>query len=254
MLSAPQLPKGLKINFTTETTSLPYLEMTVQMMQNLGIKIEYGKDFIQVMPTKAIRPVKIAVESDWSSASYFYSLVALSPDLKLSLNTFKEESLQGDSELAEIYKQFGVKTPFLNNAIELELNKGLKSSDKSIFQLNLNASPDLAQTIAVTCLGLNIPCNLTGLHTLKIKETDRLLALKIELEKLGAKVNIGDDFLFMEPGMSLIADQHIDTYNDHRMAMAFAPLMTKTSLVINNAEVVSKSYRGFWQDLIKISG
>ena len=157
------------------------------------------------------------------------------------------DSLQGDSVLAEIYKQFGVSTAFQGNSISLK--KITKVNASVNIKLDLVNAPDIAQTIAVTCFGLGIACHLTGLHTLKIKETDRLVALKRELEKLGATVIISKDSLQLKATSMIEKDIAIDTYKDHRMAMAFAPLALKTNLIINEAEVVSKSYPSFWSDL-----
>ena len=157
------------------------------------------------------------------------------------------DSLQGDSVLAEIYKQFGVSTAFQVNSISLK--KITKVNASVNIKLDLVNAPDIAQTIAVTCFGLGIACHLTGLHTLKIKETDRLVALKRELEKLGATVIISKDSLQLKATSMIKKDIAIDTYKDHRMAMAFAPLALKTNLIINEAEVVSKSYPSFWSDL-----
>ena len=189
----------------------------------------------------------LVVESDWSSASYFYSIVALADiGTKIELSSYKENSLQGDSILASIYKDFGVETSFFNK--KMVLSKTSKC-ERSTVNYQLANAPDIAQTIAVTCFGLGIGCYLTGLHTLKIKETDRLVALHTELTKLGAEISVTDKSLILNPTNSINEDITIDTYNDHRMAMAFAPLALKTKLFINDAEVVSKSYPDFWRDL-----
>jgi len=251
MLSAPNLSKGLKINFTSKVTSLPYIKMTENLMKKLGLEVAFDEKSIQVKSGHPTRNDTIDVESDWSSASYFYSLVALSPNLILNLSTYNKNSLQGDAVLADIYKDLGVETTFMENSIKLVNTGNINVSEEGLF-LDLNHSPDLAQTIAVTCLGLNINCQLTGLHTLKIKETDRLVALKTEIEKFGAKVEIGEDYLQLSSSAVLKENQQIETYNDHRMAMAFAPLCTITGLYIKDSEVVSKSYPKFWQDINKI--
>jgi 3-phosphoshikimate 1-carboxyvinyltransferase len=186
----------------------------------------------------------MTVESDWSSASYFYSLVALSESGRVTLSSYKKDSLQGDSSLVNIYKKFGVVTYFENDRITLE-----KEKIKLVpLELDLRDSPDLAQTIAVTCFGLGMACDLTGLHTLKIKETDRLVALQQELEKLGADISITDKSLHLKAGSTLNKNILIKTYDDHRMAMAFAPLALKVPIQIDDAEVVSKSYTDFWAD------
>src|SRR5690606_1824196 len=166
-----------------------------------------------------------------------------------TLSTFKQNSLQGDSALAGIYKIFGVDTYFENGRIRIVKTKNCQLS---IVNCQLNQTPDLAQTIAVTCIGLGIKCQLTGLHTLKIKETDRIAALKTELEKLGAKVSVTDESLEMLPPAEIKPHVSIATYNDHRMAMAFAPLAVKVPITIENAEVVSKSYPNFWDHLKSI--
>ncbi len=246
LLIAPKLPRGLQLNLIGGITSRPYLQMTLSLLSQLGVGYTWQNNSISVLSKKTIDPVTIKVESDWSSASYFYSLAALSKEASITLSSFKEGSLQGDSALVSIYKNLGIETVFKGNTINL-----LKNNNSTIQKLKLNLvkTPDLAQTIAVTCFGLGIACHLTGLHTLKIKETDRLVALKTELEKLGAKVDIADDSLFLHPAKAINSDVKIATYKDHRMAMAFAPLSLKVPLVIEEAEVVSKSYPKFWKDL-----
>jgi len=255
MLVAPKLKEGLQIELTSKITSLPYLKMTQRLMNEVGFDVDFNENIIRIKPQPEVNKVELAVESDWSSASYYYSLVALSKNLVLDLYTYKQDSLQGDSKLAELYEPLGVKTTFFDSLIRLEKIDLIKPTVKEFgpYEVNLNDTPDLAQTIAVTCLGLNMPCKLTGLHTLKIKETDRLAALKTELEKFGAQVDIDDESLRLIPTQDLKSRLGVDTYNDHRMAMAFAPLSTKVDLTINNADVVEKSYPDFWKDFDKIS-
>lgn len=252
MLIAPALPKGLKISLQGKTTSVPYIEMTLQLLRNIGISGDFEKNVISISAKETIHDNLMIVESDWSSASYFYSLVALSDDLQITLGSFFEESLQGDAALAQIYETLGVQTYFNISEKTISLSKKNSQLPDSLL-LDLANTPDLAQTIAVSCFGLGIGCRLTGLHTLKIKETDRLSALKIELEKLGASVQIDENSLNLEKSFHLNPEVRIETYQDHRMAMAFAPLALKTELTINKAEVVSKSYPNFWSDL-KIAG
>src|SRR5690606_17862844 len=181
-----------------------------------------------------------------SSASYFYSLLALSAEgAKITLSSYKKNSFQGDSILTDIYRLLGVETVFNDDEIILTRN----SIRPQTLSLNLNNTPDIAQTIVVSCFGLGIGCHLTGLHTLKIKETDRLIALQAELTKLGARVSVTEDSLTLSSSASIKSNVEIETYNDHRMAMAFAPLALKVPVVIKNAGVVSKSYPAFWQDL-----
>jgi 3-phosphoshikimate 1-carboxyvinyltransferase len=165
---------------------------------------------------------------------------------KITLATFKQNSLQGDRVLKEIYERMGVVTHFSDNKIQLEKKVDLVAESITLDLIN---TPDIAQTIAVTCFGLGIECHLSGLHTLKIKETDRLTALKTELTKLGALVSITENSLALAKTSKINSNCVITTYNDHRMAMAFAPLALKTDLIIENADVVSKSYPDFWTDL-----
>ena len=250
MLIAPSLKNGLKIDLVGETTSVPYIKMTQRIMDQLGFETAFDGNQIAIQPASKIETNQWTVESDWSSASYFYSIVALALRSEITLNSYFEESRQGDAALTEIYQKFGVKTTHSDGKITLS-----KTADFTLpnyIMINLKNTPDLAQTIAVTCLGLNIDCKLTGLHTLKIKETDRLAALKIEIEKLGAKVKITDRSLELVNTGNINKNIFIDTYNDHRMAMAFAPMGLKVPININNAGVVSKSYPGFWEDLRKI--
>ena len=250
MLIATYLEKGLTIDLVGEMTSVPYIMMTKTILDQLGFDISYKKNQIQIASATFIEPKIWAVESDWSSASYFYSILALSKGGQINLSTFKKESNQGDSALSEIYDSLGVVTSFHNGTIKLSKVEDLNVA--KLINLDLRNTPDLAQTIAVSCLGLGIECKLSGLHTLKIKETDRLSALKIEMEKLGAKVDISRNSLKLYPSPQLKNNIAINTYNDHRMAMAFAPLALKVPIIINDSQVVSKSYPTFWNDLKSI--
>jgi len=246
MLIGASLPKGLEILLEGEITSIPYILMTLEILQHADVNGTFKDDRIFIESASQLPSSTIAVESDWSSASYFFSIAAIAKTAEIKLSNYRQTSRQGDSCLANIYKQFGVKTEFHKNSIILKKGKvkpGLRVSE------NLKNSPDIAQTIAVTCLALGVECELTGLHTLKIKETDRLQALKKEMEKLGAQVNITEDSLHLLPCKFLKENVEIETYNDHRMAMAFAPLALKVPISILDAEVVSKSYPDFWIDL-----
>ncbi|MEZ4792696.1 MAG: 3-phosphoshikimate 1-carboxyvinyltransferase [Gelidibacter sp.] len=250
LLIAPKLKSGLELALEGEIASVPYINMTLELLTKKGIKTSFVNNVIKVDHRPQTTNHKSYIESDWSSASYFYSIVALSElGTEIKLSSYKQNSLQGDSFLATIYKDFGVRTIFEDNSIRIE-----KTGDCQLKTANyhLNNSPDIAQTIAVTCFGLGIACHLTGLHTLKIKETDRLSALKTELEKLGAKVTISEDSVTLKASTSIKTNERISTYNDHRMAMAFAPLALMTSLQIEDATVVSKSYPTFWKDLKSI--
>jgi len=251
MLIAPSLPNGLTIKLEGEITSVPYIKMTLDLLKKVGVLGSFKNNRIEIQPLKSTNNITINVESDWSSASYYYSLVALSDSLVVILKNYSENSIQGDSEVASIYKKLGVVTVYndLDNSIQLKKTT-VSISDQLI--LNLNKTPDIAQTIAVSCFGLGISCELTGLKTLRIKETDRLEALKTELEKLGAKVEITNESLKVFPSNKIKPNVVIETYQDHRMAMAFAPLSMKTTIVINNPNVVTKSYKTFWEDLKRV--
>ena len=248
MLIAASLPDGLEIALEGKVTSIPYINMTLSLLNDAGIKGSFEENVIKIPSVEDIAPKTIVVESDWSSASYFYSIIALSADhTSVTIGSYKEKSYQGDSSLVEIYKNLGVQTTFQNNTITLTKLPDTKVNFPET--LDLSNSPDIAQTIAVTCFGLGIACHLTGLHTLKIKETDRLEALKTEIEKLGGVVDITEEALTLNPRVDIKEDVMISTYHDHRMAMAFAPLALRTSLRIEDANVVSKSYPDFWKDL-----
>ena len=246
MLVAPSLAEGLEIHLQGKVTSVPYILMTLQLLKQCRINGTFDNNIISISPRSSISKTEIIVESDWSSASYFYSMAALSDAAEITLTSYQEDSLQGDRSVAEIYQKLGVKTTFLDGEIALE-KTAVELPEK--LELDLANSPDLAQTIAVTCFGLGIEAQFTGLHTLRIKETDRLQALKNELEKLGGEVAITDDTLHLSASAAIIENISIDTYNDHRMALAFAPLALKVSLQIKDAGVVSKSFPQFWENL-----
>ncbi len=247
LLIAPKLPQGLELTLEGKITSVPYIKMTLSLLDQLGIETQFEGNKIQVFPKKKVEDATLTVESDWSSASYFYSIAALSDvGTEITLSSYKENSLQGDSSLAQIYQEFGVTTSYNENTITLRKET---TPEKDIVECHLENAPDIAQTIAVTCFGLHMGCDLYGLHTLPIKETDRLAALQTELTKLGATVSITDESLHLTPSTTINEGVDIDTYQDHRMAMAFAPLGLKTQIIINEAEVVSKSYPDYWKDL-----
>ncbi len=248
LLIAPKLKNGLELTLEGKITSVPYINMTLSLLNQLEIKTSFKNNVIHVHHKSLIVNRQSSIESDWSSASYYYSIVALSDiGSQVELSYYKKNSLQGDSVLTVIYKGFGVETTF--NKESITLKKSSIVNHQSSIEFDLSNAPDIAQTIVVTCLGLGVECFLTGLHTLKIKETDRLLALKSEIEKLGGNINITEDTLQLSASKTIKEDIEITTYNDHRMAMSFAPLALKTSLIINDAEVVSKSYPNFWNDL-----
>lgn len=246
IMLGPILKAGIELNLKGTITSMPYINMTLDLLKRLGIKTEFKGHRILVKNTSKSKNTIQVVESDWSSASYFFSIAALSDKAKIYLSNYKSNSLQGDSILRIIYKQLGVNSYFEGNNLILE--KENISSPKSI-KWDLSNAPDIAQTIAVSCYGLGVACDLEGLHTLKIKETDRLVALDTELSKLGAKISVTDKSLHLSSDQDFQKGINISTYNDHRMAMAFAPLALKIPLSVKKAEVVSKSYPSFWEDL-----
>lgn len=247
LLIAPSLENGLELELVGKITSVPYIKMTLALLEEIGVETSFEGNIIKVSAKDKVAPTTLVVESDWSSASYFYGICALAtPGTEITLSAYKQKSLQGDSVLADIYTSFGVETTFGENKVTL------RKTDKKVLaenEFDLANAPDIAQTIAVTCFGLGVGCHLTGLHTLKIKETDRLEALHTELSKLGADISVTDKTLTIIPSKTIIPEVAIDTYNDHRMAMAFAPLAMKTTMFVNDAEVVSKSYPDFWNDL-----
>lgn len=250
LLIAPSLENGLELELVGKITSVPYIKMTLGLLDEIGVQNSFEGNTIKVFPKSKVTDTTLIVESDWSSASYFYSIVALcDPGTEITLSAYKKESLQGDSVLSDIYTAFGVETSFGEHSITLRKTAKTLAAENSF---DLANAPDIAQTMAVTCFGLGIGCHLTGLHTLKIKETDRLVALHTELSKLGATISITDKALTLLPSKEIRPNIAIDTYNDHRMAMAFAPLALRTTLFVNDAEVVSKSYPDFWKDLKKL--
>lgn len=249
LLIAPVLENGLVLELKGTITSVPYIKMTLSLLRQIGVETSFKNKVITIKPAKHPTPkTTIEVESDWSSASYFYSVIALSEiGAELHLKSYKTNSIQGDAALAHIYEEFGVETEYTKNGIQLR--KTTDVLERTNINLDLSHAPDIAQTIVVTAFGLHLEANLTGLHTLKIKETDRLLALQTELGKLGADVEVTENSLKLKASKRIEPNIAIATYNDHRMAMAFAPLALKTTITIEDSDVVSKSYPNFWQDL-----
>ena len=247
LLIAPHLEEGLNLSLEGEITSLPYLKMTLALLERVGVHSQFEDKNIKINQQRIIADQTQVVESDWSSASYHFSCVALSSAGRIVLSSYRQDSLQGDTVLIDVYKKLGVDTRFENDQMILEKIKDFELP-KTI-TLDLVEAPDIAQTIAVSCYGLGVACNLTGLHTLKIKETDRLIALENELSKLGAQIRVTEESLHLSADQNFKANQTIATYSDHRMAMAFAPLALKISHQIAEANVVTKSYPDFWNDL-----
>lgn len=255
MMMGAKLDNGLTIHLDGKITSVPYINMTLALLHQLDIEATFEGQKIVIKPGRTSAVAReITVESDWSSASYFYSIVALSRKRNfntphtITIASYKESSLQGDAALREIYKQLGVVSSFTGDKLTLSINQDFELPET--ITLDLANSPDIAQTIAVSCLGLGVGCHLTGLHTLKIKETDRLEALREEITKLGGSIMVTDQDLTLLPQKAAVNENiTIATYHDHRMAMAFAPLALQVPLLIEDAGVVSKSYPDFWTDL-----
>ena len=247
LLIAPHLEEGLNLSLEGEITSLPYLKMTLALLERVGVHSQFEDKSIKINQQRKIANQTQVVESDWSSASYHFSCVALSSAGRIVLSSYRQDSLQGDAVLIDVYKKLGVDTRFENDQMILEKIKDFELP-KTI-TLDLVEAPDIAQTIAVSCYGLGVACDLSGLHTLKIKETDRLIALENELSKLGAQVRVTEESLHLSADQDFKANQTIATFSDHRMAMAFAPLALKISHQIAEANVVTKSYPDFWNDL-----
>ena len=259
MLIGAKLENGLEIILEGKVTSKPYLEMTLKILRTVGIANHWDGNTIKIEPIesdnhaeKHLQNIPFIVESDWSSASYFYSLAAISRET-INLKSFKPYSLQGDSALREIYWDFfGVNTISEGAEAKISLFPEHYFNFPEKIVLNMNDCPDIAQTLCVTATALKIPFEITGLETLKVKETDRLLALKNELFKIGCISEITDDSIvsvkYFEPNENI----SIATYNDHRMAMSFAPFCLVKEINIENEDVVEKSYPDFWTDLKKI--
>ena len=249
ILISPKIEGGLEIEMTGKDTSAPYIEMTMDLLKKIGVLVKHQHNIISINQKDKIKAIDIIVEPDWSSASYFYSIVSLAEiGYCLELVNFNSHSIQGDKRVTKIFELFGVKTTFLDKFIRLEKI----SKAKKIISLDLSSNPDLAQTIAVTCLALKISCKLTGLHTLKIKETDRIIALENEIKKFNIFPEVTNESIEFNASKAIFNATKILTYEDHRMAMAFACLAIKTDLEIEDSGVVSKSYPEFWEHVSSI--
>ena len=252
ILIGPTFKNGLTIELDGEIISKPYINLTLNVLKRMGIGYSFRKNIIKIDNVKEINPIKYLIESDWSSSSYFYSIVAIDKKINIKLSNFFKESFQGDSFIEKIFVKLGVKTEFLNQN-EILLSPIDDYERPSSLSFNLIDNPDLAQTVAVTCLALKIQVKITGLQTLKIKETDRILALYNELSKLGAKIIFDDTSIEIIPPINLNKNIEIFTYDDHRMALSFAPLGLITPLIINDPDVVTKSFPSYWNDLLQLN-
>lgn len=253
MLIGTTMEHGLEIHLVGTITSRPYLEMTVKLIASIiGENITFEDNTIRILPTQEALPIQnFTVESDWSSASYFYSLAAIGRE-NIQLNHFKRNSLQGDSALVNLYESyFGITTNFSNEStITLSPLEHFTFPERIV--LDMNDCPDIAQTLCVTAAAMKIHFKISGLATLKVKETDRLVALQNELLKIGVKAHITEDSIESLAFSEVENPISIATYSDHRMAMSFAPYALIQALEIQNPEVVEKSYPDFWKDFFAI--
>lgn len=245
LMIAPTLPDGLTLELTGKIGSRPYIQMTLDLMTKFGIESDWQGDTIEIKP-QAYQSGSYTIESDWSAASYWYSFVSLSEQAKVKLLGLRSQSLQGDTAIVRMMNSLGVMSAFEDDGVILE-----KIPEQKEVSFDFTDCPDLAQTIAVVSAVKMIPCQMTGLESLRIKETDRIAALKKELKKFDVRLKE------TEPGVWQVRSKFkvqseaviINTYEDHRMAMAFAPLCTQQDLTVNDPSVVNKSYPGYWSDL-----
>lgn len=258
LLIAPSLPKGLTLTLEDTVVSRPYIEMTLQLMQQFGVQHVWENDAITV-PPQTYRPQEFRVEADWSAASYYYAMAAFAPEADLELKGLFAKSIQGDAVLAEMMQAFGVETTFTGDTARLRKAPGVEPPP--VFEWDFLKCPDLAQTLAVVCAGLGVQGLFTGLETLRIKETDRIAALRAELQKVGVLFHeipqrvarkSGKRFFLTDGKAQFPAQAEFDTYEDHRMAMAFAPLAMLAPIGIREPDVVEKSYPQFWEHLTEL--
>ena len=250
LMIGPVLTKGLTLTLTGGIVSRPYIDMTLSIMRQFGAKASFEGNVIRVEPT-GYSPIPYYIENDWSASSYWYEMVALTPGSEVRLPGLFAESLQGDQGVKDIFEKLGVET--LTDGAAQQAGVLLRHTGRVVERLEIDMLrvPDLAQTVVVTCAMLGVPFRITGLQSLKIKETDRITALRKELGKLGYVIGEADDSILFWDGERCEANEvpAIDTYEDHRMAMSFAPCsQVLGELRINNPEVVSKSYPSFWNE------
>ena len=256
LMLAPTLPNGLELTLDGKIVSVPYIQMTLKLMEEFGIQSTWEGNVISIVPQK-YQGRDFVVEADWSAASYYFSLAVLADEVDLQLNGLFEKSTQGDSAIVKIMAQFGIESTFNKNGIHL---KKSGASPSQMFEYDFLECPDIAQTLAVICGGLGTMGLFTGLDTLSIKETDRIAALQNELQKvqvffskLPPKFSKNSDKIFyMTEGKASVEEPTFATYEDHRMAMAFAPLALLGKVHIEKPMVVEKSYPNFWKDLESI--
>jgi 3-phosphoshikimate 1-carboxyvinyltransferase len=249
LMFAPTLEKGLTIELTGKVGSRPYIEMTLSLMEMYGVKYHWQDNVITIVHQE-YEAVDYTIESDWSGASYWYSFVALAETAEIKLLGLRKNSLQGDIAIVDIMDKLGVKSTFDSAGVLLQ-----KTESANEIDIDFSDCPDLAQTVAVICAANNIRCKMTGLESLRIKETDRITALQNELAKFNAlltEVNEGEWLVTADDFSSTNTPITFATYDDHRMAMAFAPLAMKFDIIIEEPSVVQKSYPRYWQNLEQV--
>ncbi len=249
LMIAPTLEQGLTLELLGRIGSRPYINMTLSLMQHFGVQHQWQGNRIHIAP-QAYGLGEYTIESDWSGASYWYSVVALAEQAQIKLLGLRQDSFQGDIAIADIMRHLGVASTFEPDGVVLS-----KKATDDAFAYDFADCPDLAQTVAAVCAAKGVTCTMMGLESLRIKETDRIRALQVELAKVGATLEEQGQQWILTPGhISSPSNQPIvfDTYDDHRMAMALAPLATRMDVVIQEPDVVNKSYPSYWQDLQKI--
>ena len=247
MMIAPMMVNGLKIKLEGDVISVPYILMTKKMMKEYGVDATFEYNEIDIRP-QSYTPIQYRVESDWSAASYWYEVLSIAGDGEIFLEGLGENSSQGDSKVAELFEQLGVHTQYQKDGVLLTTKKGVVSR----FEYDFVNQPDLAQTFAVCCCAKGIPFVFSGVQSLKIKETDRVAALIAELAKFGYQLHEPQHGQLAWDGTQVPVSSEVPsvkTYEDHRMAMAFAPLALIQPIIIEEPNVVSKSYPRFWEDL-----
>lgn len=248
LMIAPCLEQGLEVTLTSEIYSRPYIEMTLLLMKAFGVDNEWTGNTIKVT-NQAYKPVEYTIEGDWSGASYWYSFISMASEGSgIILPTLRKNSTQGDIAISSIMNDLGVETRFESDEVHLKK----RSINQKKFSIDFRDCPDLAQTVMVSAAVNGVELEMTGLESLKIKETDRITAMKAELAKIGASLTEERDKWMLMPSTQLPDAVEIDTYEDHRMAMAFAPLCMKMEVTINDPSVVKKSYPGFWDEVKKL--
>lgn len=244
LMIAPCLPNGLEIHLTTEVYSKPYIDMTLGLMKMFGVHAKWDDQTIKIEP-QSYKMGKYTIESDWSGASYWYAIAALNRGAMIKLIGLREKSFQGDQEIVDIMKKLGVNTIYDGEGAQLVKTE----KTPKIMKLDFKKCPDLAQTVMVVAAAKKVKLEMTGLESLRIKETDRIAAMQTELAKIGTTLEEGENGWILTPGTLPSEPVEIATYDDHRMAMAFAPLGQVMDIYIQDPDVVKKSYPAFWDDL-----